>query len=464
MTIFRRLLALVRRPATAWFFMAVASIVFLVHVVEKGVGRMTSDSPSYLHTALVYEETGEFSFPPYREPGYRAFVWAVSRVLPWNDGKTLARRVTAVQVVVYVALAAALAASVFCQAGIWPAIGVMTIFAMDHYNISWIANVMSEAPAKLLALGALVLVFGGMWRRRPWLILSGVAMCGLLPLVRSTDISVVLAVAAGIGAWALAEARWRSLLTAGLLLVPLFGISAGYSYWYGSQTGFYGVSERGPAHVASRFLTLARPDRLLASGVDPELVESIARPLFERHNKDAGRTDVLQPAGSAYFPTPRGDYLELAAFYLRARKAAVDEREPAILATQLSRQAFLADPAPIIWSVVRIAWDYVRNPLVSNVYGEGAGIQNWVFFGGWFVAAAVFLCRWRVAGPEHWGLFVAAITLMPIYWIGVALGSYYGPRMATHMHLLTTLLFWLSVSKIKPPPLLHATPYGLFNR
>jgi hypothetical protein len=449
---FYRISDVLRRPAAAWFFFAIASVIFIVHVVEKGVGRMTGDSPAYLHTALVYEAQGEFSFPPYREPGYRAFVWAVSRVLPWTDDKSLARRVTTVQALIYGALAFLIAGITARHVGVWPAIGVMTIFAMDHYNISWITNVMSEALAKLIALAALAMILVGVWRRRAGWAAVGIALCGAIPLIRSTDIAVVLAVAAGVVVWALAARRFRPVIAAAGLLVPLFGIVAGYGYWYGSQTGFYGVSERGPAHAASRFLTLADPDRLLAGGMDPVVVENIARPLFENHRSGAGRTDIIIPAGSAYFPTPRGEYLDLAAHHLRALKGPnIDEREPAILAMTLSRQALLSDPAPIVWSVARITWDYIKNPLTTNVYGEGSGIQNWVFFVGWFVAAGIFLRRAGVRGPVAWGFFTAAITLMPAYWVGVSVGSFYGPRLATHMHLLTTLLFWLSLYQPETP-------------
>jgi hypothetical protein len=443
---FSRIADVLRRPAVAWFFFAVASVIFTVHVVEKGVGRMTGDSPAYLHTALVYEARGEFSFPPYREPGYRAFVWAVSRVLPWSDVESLARRVTAVQALIYGALAFLIAGITARHVGVWPAIGVMTIFAMDHYNISWITNVMSEASAKLIALVALAMILSGLWRRRSGWAVAGIALCGFIPLFRSTDMAVVLAAAAGVVVWALASRRFRSAIAAAGLLVPLFGIVAGYGYWYGSHTGFYGVSERGPAHAASRFLTLADPDRLLAGGMDPVVVENIARPLFENHRSAAGRTDIITPAGSAYFPTPRGEYLDLATHHLRALKGPdIDEREPAILAMTLSRQALLSDPAPIVWSIARITWDYIKNPLTTNVYGEGSGIQNWVFFTGWFVVAFAFLRDARSRSPVQWGFFVTAVTLMPIYWVGLAVGSFYGPRLATHMHLLATLLFWLSL-------------------
>src|SRR5262252_1805352 len=80
-----RLTAALRRSKTVgWWVLAALCVVFVAELVQIGIGRSTSDSPSYLRLAVKFQQGGAFEFEAWREYGYQGAIFLLSRVLPWQ--------------------------------------------------------------------------------------------------------------------------------------------------------------------------------------------------------------------------------------------------------------------------------------------------------------------------------------------------------------------------------------------
>src|SRR5262249_24564550 len=103
--------------------------------------------------------------------------------------------------------------------------------------------------------------------------------------------------------------RPRNLWAVSLIIVliaPTYLFCSAQYY----RSGFFGLSARGADHVAARFITLADPDRVLATGVEPGLVESVFRPIYTWWNPTAWRRGVVaKGAPDHYFPLTRDSEL-----------------------------------------------------------------------------------------------------------------------------------------------------------
>lgn len=436
-------------------------VAFLQSQAEHRFAKTTSDSDSYLRTALHYEQTGEYRVTHWRERGYPALVWGIAAITPGLGKESLIRWVTGIQLVLFLGLAAALLLLTYRLSGPWLSAMLAAGFWADRFNGGWIVSVMSEAPATLLAMAAAVVGFWALRRNQrgighqPMVIGTAALLMGMIPLMRSADLALALVAAGGVILWALLEPRPRRLMTAGaiagLLIAPSF-IFAQALYW---NTGFFGLSERGTNHVAARFITVADPDKVAAVGAPPDIVNEIIRPVHEEWHHLAGRRGMIREGSSAvFYPVTRlRSELErgktpLAArtnLYLQKRQRPHDHYAVAALEAELARYALAGDPKPVLQSILNIAWDYARLPWTEkNFWGEAEKrVYLWPAIWLWLI---VCFARTRSKPAFSIALFVSALCLLPAYWILISMGSSYNPRYSTHLYLPFTLWLMLAVA------------------
>lgn len=441
-----------RRPQLswriAWGAVVVFTVMFLINQAQHRIGKTTSDSPSYLNLAIGHAERGTFNFEAWREYGYQGSILLLSWVLPWSSLSGLIYGVTALQVAAYLTLFVVLVFVVARAGGAWAAALVALAFAMDRFNGGWMSHIMSEAPSKLLTLAGLIaLIVGGQGGRWWRLVPIGALLIGLVPLFRSADLAVPIAAILGVLVWIVLSLDRRRLL-AGIGLALLL---AGPTYLFCTvqeiRTGFFGLSARGADHVAARFIILANPDKVLATGVAPDLVEEIFRPIYTWWNPLAWRRGNVAPGSpDHFFPLTRDRNLMAAGApsmegvvrnYLERRGEVVTPYTVAQMSAKLAPMALRADPVPILGSIGLITWDYLRLPFLWNYWGE-ARFQIYLWPVLWFVLAA-YVWRFRRRNPAAWGFVAAGFVLLPGYWTSIAMGSAYNPRFATHQHMTVTI-------------------------
>jgi hypothetical protein len=433
--------------ASGWRVVAALCLVVLVFQIMHGYGRTTSDSHQYMGTALTYQQERRVEFEAWREYGYAAAILAVSRLVPWETPAGLAKWVTAFQIAAYLLLFAGLIAVAGRWGGPWWAALTGLAFAIDPFNARWIAHVMSEAPSELLALAAILALQVGWHTARPFLVAASMFMLGLVPLFRSADIAFPVAAAIGWGIYVLlGPSRVRALRAVGmiaLLIGPTYLFCAVQQY----RTGFFGLSARGADHVAARFVTLADPERVIASGVDPDLVERVFRPIYKWWNPQAGLRGWVAPgAPDHYFPLTRDRRLINAGAptlesavrtYLEHKGRVVTPYTVAAFSAELPALALKADPSPILASIALITWDYMRLPFIRNYWGEAyPQIYVWPIL---WIGLLGFIWRHRRSSQEALGMATAAVVVLPAYWISISMGSSYNPRFATHPYLAVTM-------------------------
>src|SRR5262249_35036280 len=250
---------------------------------------------------------GAIEFEAWREYGYQGAIFLLSRVLPWQTEIGLMRWMNGLQVAAYVALFAAFVTVAARAGGVWWAVLVALPFAIDPFNGLWVAQVMSEAPAELMALSSVMCLLWWWHSRRGYALAVAALLAGLIPLFRSADLAVPFSAAVGIFVWLVWKLRLRRLLVAVGLVVLLIGPTFIFCAAQQYRTGFFGLTARGRDQVASRFIILADPDRVLASGVRPDLVEKIFRPIYRWWNPLAGQRGILKPGSPEHFyPVTRG--------------------------------------------------------------------------------------------------------------------------------------------------------------
>jgi hypothetical protein len=421
---------------------------FVKFQVLFGLGKLTNDSASFLYTALQYAKHADNIFPPDRELGYRTFILLISWITPWETPEELAFYVTLVQTALYLLLGLAWTIASYRLLGPWPTVLVPLLFALDHFDSRWLAYVMSEAPAKMLSLTALLLFMIGVVRQKYFPVLGAIVLIGLIPIFRTADIAIPLATIAGILTWWLFSRGWRNLATALLFIAVIVGPQLTvqqYNYW---KWGLYGSTVRGGhMYLAGRFLALADPEKVRESGVSNEIVDKIFLPYYNAWNPFAGyRGWHIEGSPRIYFPWSRDRDLIAAGNpevgvliqnYLQAKGRPADLYAISTFSQKLARIALWADPVPIIRSVLLIMWDYVRFPFY---WGEGYLKRNRALPVIWFFLIFLFIWRWRKKSPRAIGSFITGLTLMPFLWaIAASYTGAYGPRYAYHLFLQTGL-------------------------
>jgi hypothetical protein len=462
-----RLTAVVRQSTTAgWWVLAALCILLVVEQVYIGIGRSTSDSPSYVRLALNFQQSGTFEFEAWREYGYQAVIFLLSRVLPWQTDAGLMRWMSGLQVAAYMALFAGFLAVAIRSGGPWLGALVAVPFAIDPFNALWVAQVMSEAPAELLALSCVMCLLWW-WRSHSGYTLALAALlAGLIPLVRAADLAVPFSAAVGVFVWLIWKPRLRRLPAAlglvVLLVGPTFVFCAAQQY----RTGFFGLTARGPDQVASRFVILADPDKVLASGVAPDLVEKIFRPIHRAWIPLAGQHGILAPGSPEhYYPVTRGrQWLEagapaleqVVARYLRENGRPETPYSIAAFSNSLVPMAFRADPQPILVSIALISWDFARLPFIFNYWHEArAWIYIWPLL---WIAALATIWRHGRASSEIVAVTATAVVMLPTYWVSISMGSPYHPRYATHLYLVVTMmLFAAALMAMRAKPAVAST-------
>ena len=457
-----RLAAVLNRSATAgWWVLAGLCITFVAESVVIGIGRSTSDSPSYVRLALNFQQSGVIEFEAWREYGYQGVIFLLSRVLPWQTEAGLMRWMSGLQVAAYVGLFAGFVAVAARSGGPWLAALVAVPFAIDPFNALWVAQVTSEAPAELMALSSVMCLLWWCRSQRGCALVLAALLAGLIPLFRSADLAVPFGAAVGVFVWLIWKERLRRLSVAiglvALLIGPTFIFCAAQQY----RTGFFGLTARGPDQVASRFIILADPDKVLASGVAPDLVEKIFRPIYRWWNPLAGQRGILQPGSPEHFyPVTRGrQWLEagapvleqVVAGYLRANGRPVTEYTVAAFSNSLAPMAFRADPGPILVSMALIAWDFARLPFVFNYWHESrAWIYIWPLL---WIGLLVYIWRHGRGSSRVMSVTAMAIVMLPAYWVSISMGSPYHPRYATHLYLVVTMtLFTAALMAMRGEP------------
>lgn len=414
-----------------------------------------------MRLALRFAEHGVVEFEAWREYGYQAAILLLSLVVPRPTPSSLITWITALQVTAYIALFGLLVVLAGRWRGPWAAAAVAATFAIDRYNGGWMANVMSEAPSKLLALSGLTaLLVSSHDGQRRWMAAAGALLLGLVPLFRSADLAVPAAAAVGVTVWLVLRPTLRRAFGGMSLIALLVGPTLLFSAVQEARTGFFGLSARGADHAAARFVILADPDKVLASGASPQLVEEIFRPIHKWWSPLAGRQGVMAPGSPEYyFPFTRDRALLAAgaptlegvvAQHLASTNQVVTHYTVAQFSASLVRTAFLADPVPILKSIAVISWDYMRIPFLWNYYGESRfQIYLWPLLWAAFWA---YLWRNRMSvSAEAWGFSAAAAVLLPAYWISISVGSMYNPRYATHQHLTATMSLLIACLLIRRP-------------
>jgi len=431
----------------AWLLVVAFSLAIVSVQAAHRYGRVTSDSPQYLSAAIAYQKDGRLEFEPWREYGYPTAILGLSRLVPWETATDLAKWVTALQIAVYLALFAGFIVVAARFGGPWWAALTALAFAIDPFNAAWIAHVMSEAPSELLALGGMLALVIGWRAARPLLVVAAMFVLGLIPLFRSADLAFPIAAVVGWGVYVmLSPTLGRTFRAAGmmaLLVGPTYLFCAAQQY----RTGFFGLSARGADHVAARFVTLADPERVIASGVDRDLVERIFRPVYMWWNPTAWQRGVAAAgAPDHYFPLTRDKKLTdagaptlegLVREYLEHKQRAVTPYTVAAFSAGLAPLALKADPNPILASIVLITWDYMSLPLMWNYWGEAhAQIYLWPLL---WIGMLAFIWRHRRASNAALGVTTAAVAVLPLYWVSISMGSSYNPRFATHPYLAVTM-------------------------
>jgi hypothetical protein len=440
----------VRRHSTmiGWCVLAALCVLFAAEQVNIGIGRSTSDSPSYLRLALGFQQSGIIEFDAWREYGYQGFILALSRILPWQTEIGLMRWMAGFQVAAYVSLFATFVVIAVRSGGPWWAVLVALPFAIDPFNALWVAQVMSEAPAELMALsGVLCLLWWWRTRRRIALVIAAL-LAGAIPLFRAADLAIPLSAAGGVALWWIMRPRLNRLPGVVGLVALLVGPTLIFCAVQKHRTGFFGLTARGADQVAARFVTLADPDKVLASGVAPDLVEKVFRPIYRAWNPLAGQHGILAPGSPEHFyPVTRGrQWLEagapaleqVVAAYLREKGQPENAYTVAALSASLVPMAFKADPQPILVSIALITWDFARLPFVWNYWHEAyAWIYIWPLL---WIGLLIYIWRHGRSYPDVVAVTATAIVMLPAYWVSISLGTPYSPRYSTHLYLIVTMM------------------------
>lgn len=432
-----------------WLALCAAGAVLLVHVAERlGNFSLTPDSPSYLLTALDYAAGNGLSFPAGREPGYRVVLLALSRFGGWSTPEELGRIAAWVQCGVYVVLIAWVARELLLRAGVWAAALAVALFAVDRYHIQWVATVQSEAMGRLLILGGAALALWGLRRGRGWGVAGGFLLFGLIPLCRLGDMVWTLTMLAVPAMWAASRRReprvWLSALGLAALLVGPAGL---YSMLHGAATGFSGLSERGPWHLAGRMFTVVAPGKLRAAGFPEDLIAEVAQPIHDRFASEIDATvpvidDLGQPTPLVVHivPTPRTLPVELGTAYLKKRNLPSDLYPVSALLQSIAGRALAADPAAV-WRASAIVFvDYATIPLLRPLYDKSWRNRAFLLLPATQVVALLAIAvTWRRRSWLALALAMAATGLLPAYFTLIAVGGHFNERFAGHMHVFAAL-------------------------
>jgi hypothetical protein len=434
------------KRAIAWAFLLCVTALFVFNLAQLRAGT-TPDSASYLFTALEFHRGGELNFPAQREPGYRVLILGLSVLVPWSDVDGLVRWVAAVQVGLYVVVAALLARRFERLAGVWGAAAVVLLFAANRFDMQWMSTVQSEAPSKLVMLFALWLVLGG-WRRR-WPV--ALVLLGLVPILRPSDVAVPLGALTGMMVWLLlqpAERRRHGLRVVAMAAVALLGPTLAYSALHGRITGFAGLSERSASHLTARILASTEPSWLAERGFDAAFLDEVARPLWEANSGALHGRVVLddefgRPSGLSfrYCPFPRREILTLAEAYAARRGLPTDNYSISAALQQQGNRALALMPPVFIACAAEVAWDYLRLPVVRAATSQS--LRNRlslavpaVFIAGLVLAATAAAERRALA----LAMAAAALAMEPAYLVICGLFNNYMERLATHLWLPMALL------------------------
>lgn len=421
--------------------------------------QLAEDGGGYLHTALAYAEGRGLEFPAGREPGYRVLIFLISLLTSWVSLSDLASNVVVTQIIVYVLLAGALTCEAWLRGGPFAAAVVALLFGFDRYNLQWMFDVQSEAPSRLLAFLGLLLLLVGTRRRSSVAIVIGLVSLGTVPLMRPSDLAVPAAAALGVAMWALCRRTWRGWWAAvGMLLViaaPVFG----WAMFHGSNTGYYGITERSAWHLAGRTLTVIPPEILRRSSMDAGYVEQVAVPVHaeygpHRNDREPLINDLGQPTPLTRLitPSPRHEPPLLAGNLLKGRGEEVDDYRVAAFLDQQSRDAIVAAPFLFLKAIAPIVVDFAYLPIAAPLYDKS--IRNKLALAipfAWLVALALLAVRWREAGPFPRAAAVAAFLLLPLYWTGCAVAGYYAVRFGTLQHLAAALVAVFAAISLRAP-------------
>jgi hypothetical protein len=446
-SIFRSVVLLRWPPVVPWVCLVLATALFSYHITERSLGGLSSDSLSYLEPALLYEQTGTLMFAPGREPGYRAFILAVSRVAPWESQEQLAYIVTAIQLAALIGTIISLTWEAWRIAGPLAASVIIGLIAVDRYNLQWVFTVQSEAPSRILVLAGLALVFFGLSRQRSWITGLGALLFGLIPLVRPSDIAIPAAAGVAVAAWVLLRFSRRHTFIGMGLIVTLLGPTLLWSQYHGWTTGYFGLTERSAWHLAGRLLTLVEPERLEAAGLDRDYVISVARPVHEAYAPERDAREIVvndlgqpTPLTIRTMPAPRREPSALTPPILASRGLPSDDQHTATFLDEQSRRVLRAEFVYVAKAILPIAAELLYVPLLRPFYDRS--LRNKLF---WLVpiagiAAIVILAMMQRPLPvESLAIVVAALALLPLYAGVCSLAGFYNPRFASLQHLPASL-------------------------
>jgi hypothetical protein len=423
-------------------------------------GTVSHDTNQYATALEAYARTGEARIEAYREPVYQWVVFALGAPFIEPGGgwtPTLRQKATlvvaTVQTALYWAAIAALALLIWRTAGL-PALATFTLLVgADNYDYQWIPTIMSEPPAKIAFLTAVILLAGyandGDRRKA----LSAMLLVGLCPLFRSPEISLAIALGTGGVVYALLAFRRRRLVLAlaalGLLLTP----TALHIAVFGATKGFYGMSPLSAWMMSGRVNAVTDPDALVAAGLDRGMVDNVARRVFEPDLKTAIRVlpvanDLSQPDGiyKREFPQNYRKALVAITDYRKARGLPEDRFLASNELRKFASASARAVPGPMIETTLDLWWQHAFLPLLRNVQDHSVTNKLRVIFYLSIPIALIWLIAWRkTAPPLAWGWMAASFIYLPVYSLLFATIQNYLPKYGNHPYLFMGLMAFMAV-------------------
>ena len=412
---------------------------------------LTPDSSSYLETAEIYMASGRLFWEPSRTPGYPFLILVLVTASGVGSQSALVPLVVFVQMGLYLFL---LGSTVWCfwrAAGLLAAVLAALLFACDHFNQNWITSIAPEAVSRIFVIAAINFLCMAIHRRSYRCLMLSVALVGMVPLFRPSDIVFPLATIAGMIVYAVwTRPKLRRIVTVLALLLGPAGLLIGSN---GVMHGLYNMDTRSAPLLAARALALANPENLVEAGIDRRIIDRVARPMYEAYSRvgpvvvpfvnDLGRED--------------GTFMTFCPFERHAVVGRLRDADPerfrhddpyrlAVALQVIGRSAFLADIPGFMSCTRHVIWDYVRLPLLRPL--RDISIKNKSLILPVIVpfvsAGLVFWFRRR--SPISVSIIVACLFAAAGYWVLCGLMANYVVRIAMHPWLPLALASLLAVA------------------
>lgn len=455
------LLRLSEKPffrVAGWVFVLVNIGLFAFFWSDRSF-LLTPDSTSYLLTAEAFLTRGEFYLEPSRTPGYPVLIWIVSLVPGIATIAELVPIVATVQAVGYMAFFCLLMFVFGRYAGLVGVMLVALLFAADHYNIVWVKSIQSEVASRFALFAAIAaLAMAIRHRSFPWLA-GALLLIGTAPLFRPSDVVFPLGALFGLMVYGLMRRPTVTrAIAAAVLVIGPFGLLVGTN---GFVNGLFSPDTRSQAVLVSRALALASTDKLLATDIDPRIIEKVARPVHNAYLASGPVaipvTNDLQKAdgiNKTYCPMDRKGVSNQIVRAAPDLFAGLDAHGHAAVLQDVGKQAFFADPFGYLNCTRHVIWDYVRLPVVrpfKDYSLRNKSLLIPVLLP--FAIALIFMAARRPVPATAVAIICGCIGVAIGHWVLFGMLNTYVVRLAQHPWLplsLAASLAWLTYLRWKP--------------